>query len=254
MKKQEDIIIGNRIRKIRTSLQMDQKQFSEIINTTVSALSNWENGRNKPNMEKLKRIAQLADISVEELLYGTIFRQRFNEYWTQLINNKEYCINNVVDTSNEYCINNVIDTSNEYFIKNVVDTSKEDYKIDQKEFEYIKSNKEKLYDIFYKNILEYGYNDNDNNNIRLFKLSVYSLLKEYYISQEDYNFYRATTVQTVSKAIEQITITAVNAGKQTTNIDDKTLYLKLVEITEEYAMQIDKLFKDNRQQNDESTL
>ena len=230
MKKQEDIIIGNRIRKIRTSLQMDQKQFSEIINTTVSALSNWENGRNKPNMEKLKRIAQLADISVEELLYGTIFRQRFNEYWTQLINNKEYCINNVVDTS------------------------KEDYKIDQKEFEYIKSNKEKLYDIFYKNILEYGYNDNDNNNIRLFKLSVYSLLKEYYISQEDYNFYRATIVQTVSKAIEQITITAVNAGKQTTNIDDKTLYLKLVEITEEYAMQIDKLFKDNRQQNDESTL
>lgn len=242
MKKQEDIIIGNRIRKIRTSLQMDQKQFSEIINTTVSALSNWENGRNKPNMEKLKRIAQLADISVEELLYGTIFRQRFNEYWTQLINNKEYCINNVIDTSNEY------------FIKNVVDTSKEDYKIDQKEFEYIKSNKEKLYDIFYKNILEYGYNDNDNNNIRLFKLSVYSLLKEYYISQEDYNFYRATIVQTVSKAIEQITITAVNAGKQTTNIDDKTLYLKLVEITEEYAMQIDKLFKDNRQQNDESTL
>lgn len=254
MKKQEDIIIGNRIRKIRTSLQMDQKQFSEIINTTVSALSNWENGRNKPNMEKLKRIAQLADISVEELLYGTIVRQHFNKHWTQLINNKEYCTKNVVDTSNEYYIKNIVNTSKEYFINNVADTSKEDYKIDQKEFEYIKSNKEKLYDIFYKNILEYGYNDNDNNNIRLFKLSVYSLLKEYYISQEDDNFYRATIVQTVSKAIEQITLTAVNAGKQTTNIDDKTFYLKLVEITEEYAMQVDKLFKHIRQHTDESTL
>ena len=246
--------LGTRIKSIRLDKGMTTKEFGSLLGATDSNITSWEKGRTSPNPERLKTIAKIADISVEELLYGTIFRQHFNEHWTQLINNKEYFIKNVVDTSNEYCINNVIDTSNEYFIKNVVDTSKEDYKIDQKEFEYIKSNKEKLYDIFYKNILEYGYNDNDNNNIRLFKLSVYSLLKEYYISQEDYNFYRATIIQTVSKAIEQITITAVNAGKQTTNIDDKTFYLKLVEITEEYAMQIDKLFKDNRQQNDESTL
>lgn len=221
MKKQENIIIGNRIRKIRTSLQMDQKQFSEIINTTVSALSNWENGRNKPNMEKLKRIAQLADISVEELLYGNILRHYFNEHWTQLIKNE--------------------------------DTAKDYYNINQKEFEYVQSSKEKVYDNFYNNALEYGYSDNNNDNFYLFALAVTTLLSKYYTLQINDNHSRATVLKTASKAIEQITLTAVNAGKQTTNVDDKMFYLKLVEITEEYAMKMDKLFKTIRH-NDESTL
>lgn len=222
MKKQEDIIIGNRIRKIRTSLQMDQKQFSEIINTTVSALSNWENGRNKPNMEKLKRIAQLADISVEELLYGNILRHYFNEHWTQLIKNE--------------------------------DTAKNYYNINQKEFEYVQSSKEKIYDNFYNNALEYGYSDNNNDNFYLFALAVTSLLSKYYTLQINDNHSRATILETASKAIEQIALTAGNAVKQTTNVDDKMFYLKLVEITEEYAMQIDKLFKQIRQDNDENKL
>lgn len=222
MKKQEDIIIGNRIRKIRTSLQMDQKQFSEIINTTVSALSNWENGRNKPNMEKLKRIAQLADISVEELLYGNILRHYFNEHWTQLIKNE--------------------------------DTAKNYYNINQKEFEYVQSSKEKIYDNFYNNALEYGYSDNNNDNFYLFALAVTSLLSKYYTLQINDNHSRATILETASKAIEQIVLTAGNAVKQTTNVDDKMFYLKLVEITEEYAMQIDKLFKHIRQDNDENKL
>ncbi len=221
MKKQEDIIIGNRIRKIRTSLQMDQKQFSEIINTTVSALSNWENGRNKPNMEKLKRIAQLVDISVEELLYGNILRHYFNEHWTQLIKNE--------------------------------DTAKDYYNINQKEFEYVQSSKEKVYENFYNNALEYGYSDNNNDNFYLFALAVTTLLSKYYTLQINDNHSRATVLKTASKAIEQITLTAGNAIKQTTNVDDKIFYLKLVEITEEYAMKMDKLFKTIRH-NDESTL
>ena len=221
MKKQEDIIIGNRIRKIRTSLQMDQKQFSEIINTTVSALSNWENGRNKPNMEKLKRIAQLVDISVEELLSGNILRHYFNEHWTQLIKNE--------------------------------DTAKDYYNINQKEFEYVQSSKEKVYDNFYNNALEYGYSDNNNDNFYLFALAVTTLLSKYYTLQINDNHSRATVLKTASKAIEQITLTAGNAIKQTSNVDDKMFYLKLVEITEEYAMKMDKLFKTIRH-NDENKL
>ena len=245
--KEEKISVGQRINKIRLSKGMTMEEFGNLLSTSKSIVYRWEIGKSVPAPERLKTIAKIADISVEELLYGTILRQHFNKYWTQLINKFK-------DTSKEYCTKNFENTSKEYCTKNFEDTSKDDYNIDQKEFEYIKSNKERLYDIFYKNILEYGYNDNDNNNIRLFKLSVYSLLKKYYISQEDNNFSHATIVQTVSKAIEQITLTAVNAGKQTTNVDDKMFYLKLVEITEEYAMQIDKLFKQIRQDNDENKL
>ena len=245
--KEEKISVGQRINKIRLSKGMTMEEFGNLLSTSKSIVYRWEIGKSVPAPERLKTIAKIADISVEELLYGTILRQHFNKYWTQLINKFK-------DTSKEYCIKNFENTSKEYCIKNFENTSKDDYNIDQKEFEYIKSNKERLYDIFYKNVLEYGYNNNDNNNIRLFKLSVYSLLKEYYISKEDNNFSHATIIQTVSKAIEQITLTAVNAGKQTTNIDDKMFYLKLVEITEEYAMQIDKLFKHIRQDNDENKL
>lgn len=244
--KEEKISVGQRINKIRLSKGMTMEEFGNLLSTSKSIVYRWEIGKSVPAPERLKTIAKIADISVEELLYGTILRQHFNKYWTQLINKFK-------DTSKEYCIKNFENTSKEYCIKNFEDTSKDDYNIDQKEFEYIKSNKERLYDIFYKNVLEYGYNNNDNNNIRLFKLSVYSLLKEYYISQEDNNFSHATIIQTVSKAIEQITLTAVNAGKQTTNIDDKMFYLKLVEITEEYAMKMDKLFKTIRH-NDENKL
>lgn len=91
MKKSEDISIGRRIRDIRLgknkfNTKYDQASFAKLIGSTVSALSNWENGRNKPNSYMLKKIAELGDISVDELLYGefksfcnTIFNEVDNE-------------------------------------------------------------------------------------------------------------------------------------------------------------------------------
>lgn len=60
--------VGKRIQAIRFAKGMDQKQFSDIIHATVSALSNWENGNNLPNKERLKNIADLAGITVQKLL------------------------------------------------------------------------------------------------------------------------------------------------------------------------------------------
>lgn len=70
MKKQEDILIGKRIKDIRSSLKMSQKSFAEKINATVSALSNWENGRNKPNDIMLREIALLGNTTVTQILTG----------------------------------------------------------------------------------------------------------------------------------------------------------------------------------------
>lgn len=67
MKKKEDINIGKRIKDIRSKLGLNQKEFSDKIGSRVSALSNWENGRNKPNDIMQQRIAKLAGITVEEL-------------------------------------------------------------------------------------------------------------------------------------------------------------------------------------------
>lgn len=69
-KKIEDIELGQRIKDIRAGLKMNQKSFSKKIGATVSALSNWENGRNKPNDIMLREIAQLGNVSVNYLLNG----------------------------------------------------------------------------------------------------------------------------------------------------------------------------------------
>lgn len=62
--------VGVRIKDIRMEKGMDQKEFAKRINATVSALSNWETGRNLPNKERLKNIADLAGITVQKLLEG----------------------------------------------------------------------------------------------------------------------------------------------------------------------------------------
>lgn len=60
--------VGKRIKNIRSELKMDQAKFAKCVGATVSALSNWENGRNKPNYIKALEIAKLGNITVEELL------------------------------------------------------------------------------------------------------------------------------------------------------------------------------------------
>lgn len=72
MKKTENIELGLRIKLIRSELGMDQKEFSELIGSTVSALSNWENGRNRPRLDMIKKIAYEGEIDYKSLLHGDL--------------------------------------------------------------------------------------------------------------------------------------------------------------------------------------
>lgn len=60
--------IGNRIRILRAELRMTQGEFAKLLNTATSTVSGWENDIMTPKISKLKSIADLAGISVEELL------------------------------------------------------------------------------------------------------------------------------------------------------------------------------------------
>lgn len=62
--------IAERIKDIRVGLNLNQKGFADKIGSTVSALSNWENGRNKPNDLMLKSIADVGNVSIGYLLTG----------------------------------------------------------------------------------------------------------------------------------------------------------------------------------------
>lgn len=67
------IAVGRRIQKIRKNLNFDRHIFALHIGYPVADNSNvlrWEKGQNIPNSSRLKRIAELGEISVDHLLYG----------------------------------------------------------------------------------------------------------------------------------------------------------------------------------------
>lgn len=53
--------LGQRIKMIRSELNLSQKELAEKIGATVSAVSNWECGRNNPNTIMMQRLDKLAD-------------------------------------------------------------------------------------------------------------------------------------------------------------------------------------------------
>lgn len=70
MKKNKENI-GQRIKAIRLSLGMTTKDFGALLGATDSNVSSWEKGRTSPNPERLRNIAKLGKMTVDELLYGS---------------------------------------------------------------------------------------------------------------------------------------------------------------------------------------
>jgi transcriptional regulator len=60
--------VGKQIRSLRLSLGETMEEFGTRFNTSKGTINNWEKGRNLPNKENLLKIANLLDISVEELI------------------------------------------------------------------------------------------------------------------------------------------------------------------------------------------
>lgn len=66
--------VGKRIKKIRTDKEMTMeelgKKLGKGLEASKGAVYNWERGSNLPNKERLKSIAKIGNISLNELLHG----------------------------------------------------------------------------------------------------------------------------------------------------------------------------------------
>ena len=60
--------IGGLIRKKRRNIDMSQDVLAKLLGTTKGNIWNWEKNRYQPNSERLVRMMQILDISIEELL------------------------------------------------------------------------------------------------------------------------------------------------------------------------------------------
>lgn len=215
MKKTEDILIGNRIKNIRISLEMDQKEFSNLIGSKVSALSNWENGRNKPNMEKLTKIANIANTTVEELLYGNYYRYFFNSYWKKWINTKRKKIDNFI-------------------------LSEERLKLLEKE-------KEKIFEDFYNKVVNLGFNDKssiEKMGESIFLISVKGVLVLQKMSEAVLLENLISYIKDEKEKIDNTYFKIIDGEKHFKDDFSKERYEKLTLATQKYIQMLEELLNN----------
>lgn len=64
-----DIIkVGSNIKMIRKDKKMSQKDMAKILNIPCSTYSNYENNNREPSAELLKKIAEILDVNINDLL------------------------------------------------------------------------------------------------------------------------------------------------------------------------------------------
>lgn len=64
--------VGSRIKQIRTNKGYTLESFGKLFGASKSNVQKWETGFTLPNKERLATIAKIADITVNELMYGSI--------------------------------------------------------------------------------------------------------------------------------------------------------------------------------------
>ncbi len=66
----DPIKIGKFISSKRKENNMSQSDLASILNVTNQAVSKWENGRGIPDIEMLKKLSEVFNINIEEILSG----------------------------------------------------------------------------------------------------------------------------------------------------------------------------------------
>ena len=71
------MMVGKHIKQYREQKDMTQEALADRLSVTRQAVSNWECGKTQPDIETLHKIADVLDITVEELIYGRSGRAEF---------------------------------------------------------------------------------------------------------------------------------------------------------------------------------
>jgi len=62
--------IAKNIKKLRQKKKLTQEELAEKIYVTRQAVSNWETGKNQPDVDTLKSLAEVLEVDVKDVLYG----------------------------------------------------------------------------------------------------------------------------------------------------------------------------------------
>lgn len=107
---EENIVIGERIRKIREDLKMSREKFSEMIDISDVFLGQIERGERSLSTKTLTKIVYFTGFSADFILFG-------NDSSNNTISKINRILNKCSDDVVEYIYNLIHGTF--YFIKNL---------------------------------------------------------------------------------------------------------------------------------------
>lgn len=64
-----------KIKEFRKELQLSQSELAEKIETTQRNISNWESGDFEPDCETILRLAEVLDVTIDELFGREVLSQ-----------------------------------------------------------------------------------------------------------------------------------------------------------------------------------
>lgn len=66
-------MLGENLKRYRENLKMTQAEVAEALRIKSATVSKYESGALEPNIEALKKLAELFDVSIDELLKEDVF-------------------------------------------------------------------------------------------------------------------------------------------------------------------------------------
>ena len=66
--------LGNRLKELRKSLNINQDELAEKLFVTRQTISNWENDKSYPDIQSVLLISDIFDVSIDQLLKGDVER------------------------------------------------------------------------------------------------------------------------------------------------------------------------------------
>lgn len=67
-----DIKFCENLKSIRKECNLTQKQVAEKMNVVESCYANWEQGRTEPNIDSIRKLAKIFNVSIDELFNGNL--------------------------------------------------------------------------------------------------------------------------------------------------------------------------------------
>lgn len=68
--------LGNRIKKFREKTNLSQEELADKVYTSRQTISNWENDKTYPDVNSLKLLSNIFDVSLDNLIEGDIEKMK----------------------------------------------------------------------------------------------------------------------------------------------------------------------------------